>query len=158
MQTLQKQCIPGGRNTISLMQIRCLWLAEVPQGLKILTKWIYLPWLGDIINFVFLHLCKNPKIQNGRHFWKEKTFLNIWQSILLRAENLDKIALSRKVKEIEAILCVCIFGKNSKIQNGRHFLEREIIFENGTEYLADIPQGPKILTKSPDHDNCLWPT
>ena len=25
------------------------------------------------------------------------------------------------VKEIEAILCFAIFGKNSKIQNGRHF-------------------------------------
>ena len=30
-------------------------------------------------------------------------------------------ALSRTVKEIEANLCFAIFGKNSKIQNGRHF-------------------------------------
>ena len=28
---------------------------------------------------------------------------------------------SRTVKEIEANLCFAIFGKNSKIQNGRHF-------------------------------------
>ena len=33
----------------------------------------------------------------------------------------DEIALSRTVKEIEANLCFAIFGKNSKIQNGRHF-------------------------------------
>ena len=39
----------------------------------------------------------------------------------LRVENFDEIALSRTVKEIEAILCFAIFGKNSKIQNGRHF-------------------------------------
>ena len=36
-------------------------------------------------------------------------------------ENFDEIALSRTVKEIEAILCFSIFDKNSKIQNGCHF-------------------------------------
>ena len=36
-------------------------------------------------------------------------------------ENIAKIALSRTVKEIEGNLCFAIFGKNSKIQNGRHF-------------------------------------
>ena len=35
--------------------------------------------------------------------------------------NFDEITLSRTVKEIEANLCFAIFGKNSKIQNGRHF-------------------------------------
>ena len=39
----------------------------------------------------------------------------------LSVENFDKIALSHTVKEIEANLCFAIFGKNSKIQNGRHF-------------------------------------
>ena len=39
----------------------------------------------------------------------------------LWVENFDEIALSRMVKEIEANLCFAIFGKNSKIQNGRHF-------------------------------------
>ena len=37
------------------------------------------------------------------------------------AENFDEIALSRTVKEIETNLCFASFGKNSKIQNGRHF-------------------------------------
>ena len=36
-------------------------------------------------------------------------------------ENFDEIALSGTVKEIEANLCFDIFGKNSKIQNDRHF-------------------------------------
>ena len=37
-------------------------------------------------------------------------------------ENFDEIALSGTVKEIEQLnLCFAIFGKNSKIQNGRHF-------------------------------------
>ena len=30
-------------------------------------------------------------------------------------------SLSGTVKEIEGNLCFCIFGKNMKIQNGRHF-------------------------------------
>ena len=36
-------------------------------------------------------------------------------------KNFDKITLSRTVKEIETNLCFSIFGKNLKIQNGRHF-------------------------------------
>ena len=39
----------------------------------------------------------------------------------LWVENFAEIALSRTVKEIEANLCFAIVGKNSKIQNGRHF-------------------------------------
>ena len=41
----------------------------------------------------------------------------------LWVENLDEVALSRTVKEIVANLCFAIFGKNSKIQNGRHIWE-----------------------------------
>ena len=48
----------------------------------------------------------------------------------LCVENFDEIALSRTVKEIEANLCFAIFGKNSKIQNGRHFWGGENFFEN----------------------------
>ena len=40
-------------------------------------------------------------------------------------ENFDEIALSHTVKQIEANLCLAIFGKNSKIQNGCHFQEGE---------------------------------
>ena len=63
-------------------------------------------------------------------------------------ENFDEIALSHTVKEIEANLCFAIFGKNSKIQNGRHFWGGEIFFEICEEYIAWIPCGSKISTKS----------
>ena len=43
-------------------------------------------------------------------------------------ENFDEIAQPRTVKEIEANLCFSIFGKISKIQNGRHFWGEEIFF------------------------------
>ena len=53
---------------------------------------------------------------------------------LQRLHSLDtlwvEIALSRTVKEIERNLCFAIFGKNSKIQNGRHFWGGENFLEN----------------------------
>ena len=45
----------------------------------------------------------------------------------LWVENFDEIALSHTVKEIEANLRFSIFGKNSKIQNGRHLGESKIV-------------------------------
>ena len=75
-------------------------------------------------NLCFAIVGKNLKIQNGRHFWGGENFLKIAKSTFLRyqwIENFDEIALSRTVKEIEANLCFAIVGKNSKIQNGRHF-------------------------------------
>ena len=52
-----------------------------------------------------------------------KFFLNCqkYNAQTLWVENFDELALSRTVKEIEGNLCFAIFGKNSKIQNGRHF-------------------------------------
>ena len=62
----------------------------------------------------------------GKFFWK----LQILHSLdTLWVENFDEIALSRTVKEIEANLCFAIFGKNSKIQNGRHFWGGEIFWK-----------------------------
>ena len=67
----------------------------------------------------------------------------------LWVENFDEIVLlSRTVKEIEANLYFAIFGKNSKIQNGRHFWGRGKFFENYQEYNAQIRCGSKISTKS----------
>ena len=55
----------------------------------------------------------------------------------LWVENFDEIALSRTVKEIEANLCFAIFGKNLKIQNGRHFWGGENFLENCRLYSLD---------------------
>ena len=60
-----------------------------------------------------------------------KFFFKIAKNTMLKylwVENFDEIALSRMVKEIEANLCFAIFGKNLKIQNGRHFRGGEIFF------------------------------
>ena len=66
----------------------------------------------------------------------------------LWVENFDEIALSHTVKEIEANLCFAIFGKNSKIQNGRHLWGGVNFFKNYQQYNAQIPCGSKFLTKS----------
>ena len=55
-------------------------------------------------------------------------------------ENFDEITLSCTVKKIEANFCFSIFGKNLKIQDGRHFWEEEIFFENcqGVHFLDTL--------------------
>ena len=63
----------------------------------------------------------------GKFFFK---LPRVQCSDTLWVENFDEIALSRTVKEIEANLCFAIFGKNSKIQNGRHFWGRGKFGEN----------------------------
>ena len=83
-------------------------------------------------NLRFTIFGKNSKIQNGHHFWEGENFLKIAKITFLDTlwvENFDEITLSHTVKEIEANLCFAIFGKNSKIQNGRHFWGGEIFLK-----------------------------
>ena len=49
-----------------------------------------------------------------------------------------------KVKEIEANLCFSIFGKNSKIQNGRHFWGGEKFFKFAKSTFLRYPVGRKF--------------
>ena len=64
-----------------------------------------------------------PFLGRGKFFGKLQRLHSL---DTLWVENFDEIAPSRTVKEIEANLCFAIFGKNSKIQNGRHFWEGKI--------------------------------
>ena len=77
----------------------------------------------------------------GNFFWK----LEILDSLdTLWVENFDEIALSRTVKEIEANLCFAIFGKNSKIQNGRHFWGGENFWKIAKIAFLRYPVGRKF--------------
>ena len=62
----------------------------------------------------------------------------------LWVENFDEIALSRTVKEIEANLCFAISGKNSKIQNGRHFWGGENFLKIANIRFLRYPVGRKF--------------
>ena len=98
-------------------------------------------------NLCFAIFGKNSKIQNGRHFWGGEILgkLQRLHSLdTLWVENFDEIALSRTVKEIEANLCFAIFGKNSKIQNGRHFWGGENILKIAKIALLRYPVGRKF--------------
>ena len=98
-------------------------------------------------NLCFAIFGKNSNIQNGRHFWGGEIFLKIAKSTFLRylwVEICDEIALSRTVKEIEAILCFAIFGKNSKIQNGRHFWGGENFLKIARSTFLTYPVGRKL--------------
>ena len=89
-------------------------------------------------NSCFSIFGKNSKNQNGRHFWGGENFLKIAKSTFLRypvGRKFRRNRSSRTVQEIEANLCFAIFGKNSKIQNSRHFWGGEIFFETCKEYI-----------------------
>ena len=77
----------------------------------------------------------------SKFFWKLPIvhFLDtLW------VENFNKIALSHTVKEIEANLCFSIFGKNLKIQNGRHMWEEENFLKTAKSTLLRYPVGRKF--------------
>ena len=98
-------------------------------------------------NLCFAIFGKNSKIQNGRHFLGRGKFLENCKEhslVTLWVENFDEIALSRTVKEIEANLCFAIFGKNSKIQNGRHFWGGENFLKIAKCTMLRYPVGRKF--------------
>ena len=98
-------------------------------------------------NLCFAIFGKNSKIQNVRHFWGGENFLEncrLHSLNTLWVENFDEIALSHTVKEIEANLCFAIFGKNSKIQNGRHFWGGENFLKIAKITFLRYPVGRKF--------------
>ena len=95
-------------------------------------------------NLCFAIFGKNSKIQNGRHFWGGENFFKLARVEFLWVENFAEIALSRTVKEIEANLCFAIFGKNSKIQNGRHFWGGENFLKITKSTMLRYPVGRKF--------------
>ena len=66
------------------------------------------------------------------------------QQLIYVLYNFDEIALSHMVKEIQAILCFPIFGKNSKIQNGRHFWGGENFLKIDISTFLRYPVGRKF--------------
>ena len=80
----------------------------------------------------------------GKFFLKiaKITFLTYLHTLWV--ENFAEIALSCTVKEIEANLCFAIFGKNSKIQNGRHFWGGENFLKIAKNTMLRYPVGRKF--------------
>ena len=95
-------------------------------------------------NLCFAFLAKIQKFKMATIFGEGKILgkLQRLHSLdILWVENFDEITLSRTVKEIEANLCFAIFGKNSKIQNGRHFWGGESFLKIAKSTLLRCPVG-----------------
>ena len=97
-------------------------------------------------NLCFAIFGKNSKIQNGRHFWGGENFWKIAKIAFVRYPVGRKFRRNRSIshgKEIEANLCFAIFGKNSKIQNGRHFWGGENFWKIAKITFLRYPVGRK---------------
>ena len=93
-------------------------------------------------NFCFSIFGKNLKIQNGRHFReKEKILPRVHFLDTLWVKNFSEITLFCMVK---ANLCFSILGKNSKIQNGRHFWGGENLLKFAKSTILRHPVGRKF--------------
>ena len=98
-------------------------------------------------NCVLPFLAKIRKFKMATIFGEGKIFLKlprVQYSDTLWVENFDEIALSGTVKEIEANLCFAIFGKNSKIQNGRQFWGGENFLKIAKIAFLRYPVGRKF--------------
>ena len=98
-------------------------------------------------NLCFAIFGKNLKIQMAAILGEGKFFFKLPRvqcSDTLWVENFDEIALSRMVKEIEGNLCFAIFGKTSKIQNGRHFWGGENFLKIAKITFLRYPVGRKF--------------
>ena len=73
-------------------------------------------------------------------------------------ENFDEITLSCTVKKIEANSCFSTFGKNLKIQNGRHFLEKEIFLKIAKSTFLRYPISVGIGARSFNIDRSSYRT
>ena len=102
-------------------------------------------------NLCFAILAKIRKFKMAAIFGEGKIFGKLQRLHCLDTlwvenidENIDEITLSRTVKEIEANLCFDIFGKNSKIQNGRHFWGGENFLKITKSTMLRYPVGRKF--------------
>ena len=124
------------------------YIPYIPCGSKISTKSLYLARLRRQKQISVLpFLAKIRKFKMAAIFGEGKIFgkLQRLHSLgTLWVENFDEIALSRTVKEIEANLCFAIFGKNSKIQNGRHFWGGENFLKIANITFLRYPVGRKF--------------
>ena len=125
--------------------------AEIPCGSKISSKSLYLARFSRYKHFCVLQfLRKNSKIQNGRHFWRDKIFLKIGMAALQIYPVGQKFRRNRSIlqgfRDI-SIFMFCNFCEKFENSKWPPFLVRQNFFQNWDNYSAEIPCGSKILSK-----------
>ena len=99
----------------------------------------------------FAIFAKNSKIQNGRHFWRDKIFLKIGMATLQIYPVGQKFRRNRSIlqgfRDI-SIFMFCNFCEKFENSKWPPFLARQKFFQNWDNYSAEIPCGSKISSKS----------
>ena len=96
-------------------------------------------------------MCFCRKFENSKWppFFRRENLFEIWAEYLVKIPWGSKISTkSPYLAPLRRYKQLGVFAENSKIQNGCHFFGRQNFFEIWAEYLAKIPWGSKILTKS----------
>ena len=114
---------------------------------KFFENWlVYLPYMYEIalsrtIKKIQAFSCFCRKFQNSKWPLYLKIFLKVVIYNTLGVENFAEIPLSLMVKQIGKNLSFLIFGKNSKIQNGRYFWK---FFQKLSSIVLKHPGGRKF--------------
>ena len=99
----------------------------------------------------FAIFAKNSKIQNGRHFWRDKIFLKIGMATLQIYPVGKKFRRNRSIlqgfRDI-SIFMFCNFCEKFENSKWLPFLARQKFFQNWDDYSVEIPCGSKISSKS----------
>ena len=123
--------------------------AEIPCGSKISLKSLYLAGFSRYKHFYVLQFLR--KIQNGRHFWRDKIFLKIGMATLQIYPVGQKFRRNRSIlqgfRDI-SIFMFCNFCEKFENLKWPPFLARQNFFQNLDNYSAEIPCGSKISSKS----------
>ena len=122
--------------------------AEIPCRSKISSKSLYLAGFSRYKHFYVLQfLRKNSKIQNGRHFWRDKIFLKIGMATLQIYPVGQKFRRSRSIlqgfRDI-SIFMFCNFCEKFENSKWPPFLARNFFFKIGITTPQRYPAGQKF--------------
>ena len=101
---------------------------------------------------MFCNFAKNLKIQNGRHFWRDKIFFQNWDKYSAEIPYGSKISSKSlylaRFSRYKHFSVLQFLRKIRKFKMAAIFGEINFFFENWDNYSAEIPCGSKISSKS----------
>ena len=123
-------------------------MAEIPCGSKISSKSLYLARFSRYKHFCVLQFCEKFENSKWPPFFARNFLFENWHGYSAEIPCGSKI--SSKLLYLAGFLrykhfyVLHIFAKNSKIQNGRHFLREIFCLKIGMATLQSYPAGQKF--------------
>ena len=121
--------------------------ADIPCGSKISSKSLYLAGFSRYKHFYVLQFLRK-KFENSKWppFLAKQKFFQNWDNHSAEISCRSKISSKSLylARFSRFFLCFAIFAKNSKIQNGRHFLREIFCLKIGMATLQRYPVGQKF--------------